>query len=440
MGMSKVTDELKKLVKPTLRPEDTVEDNWNQDKFKNKDIQSDKEWVELLWIWDKETEKRYLMTPTVKDQFLLEEDWPYYLCYEDDEFPVTILDGKKDLLSPYSFSEIRPIWDHINERDRVRSASLIHIKRAIPKYIGTKANTRAQVAKFMNSKSDEYTEMNNPQALMLAPVANNPPELQVWDAQLKDDLMNISGLFEFQANSIANTATEASLIQGRADVRKKKRTTEVEHFVVTCLAKLGMLCQQFQDESVAIAIDSEDQDTSWLNLNKEQIQGDFRYEIEPGIMEYKNEALQKQQVLKYAEIMKGNPHVDQRKLAVALSKVFDFSSQDILLPLDQLPKPPPPEPTITFKPIDLMEIPVAVDQIAIVNAAMEQNGVQIPQIGQPQPGSPLPQAPAAHPQPPQHGNPFKINEVHPMGGKVPLPPVEGHQVVQPASEANTNGL
>ena len=426
MNMSKIPEEMKAKIKPTLRPED-IKDDYDFSSKVEKDRQSEKEWVELLWIWCRETEKRYLMTPSIPGEYLLEEEWPYHIEFEDDPFPVTILDGKTDINSPYSFSEIRPIWAHIQERNRVRGTALVHMKRSIPKYIGTKANTRAQMSKLMNARSDEYTEVNNPDAIRLAPVAELPIELYKWDEVLKNDILNVSSLFEFQNDSIANTATEASLIEGRSSVRKRKRTQEIEKFVVAVLAKVGMLCQQFQDQAVAVEI-TQDNNTDWLMLSKEQIEGEFRYEMEPGIMEYKNEALRKQQILKFSELMQGNPNVNQRKLAESLAKVFDLKAEDILLPPDQVPVPSS-EPKIGIKDLDLMTIPDPSVQSAIVQAALQQNDVQ---MQQPQPGAP--------PQLDMMGGQDMPQDIEPMGGKVPLPPVLGQQEVQGASMENTNYL
>src|SRR5690606_30951629 len=101
---------------------------------------------------------------------------------------------------------IRPLWDHIVERNRLRTAFNIHMKRSLPKYIYKKgAGTRSQISKFFNSRSDEATELNNPEQLLVAPTAPMPPELYNWDKLLEEDFLNISSLSEYRNEALADT-------------------------------------------------------------------------------------------------------------------------------------------------------------------------------------------------------------------------------------------
>lgn len=439
MGIQEIPLELREKVKPTLRPNEADDEDMTA-KTAEEDLRSDKEWVEMLTIWDKENMMKRLLCPQVKDEFMYVGDWPYEMKFRNDPFPITILDGKTDFQTPYTFSEIRPIWDHIQERDRLRTASLIHIKRAIPKYMYSKgAGTRAQVSKLMNSRTDEATELNDPNQIMLAPVTQNPPEYQAWDMTMKNDIDNVSSMAEFQNQSLADTATEASIIEGRGVVRKKARSQKFEQFVVTCAGKLAQICQQFQDKAIATKIANGNGDTRWLHISKDDIQGDFDYVIEPGTMEYKNDALQKQQTLKFAELMSQNPSVNQQWLARQLCKVFDKDPTEALLTPQQMQaNQPPPEPTLRFKSIDLREVASPAAQAEIVDTAMTQNGMKPP------PQNPMINPGSAPPMPPMPGGSSGINHGvanglindlgGPKGGKVPLGPNAGQAEIQPASE------
>ncbi len=434
MGIQEIPEDYKKKVKPSLRPDEPDDDDLTK-RSADQDIRSDKEWVELLTIWDKENEMKRLICPQVKDEFAYTGAWPYEMKFRGDPYPITILDGKQDFQTPYTFSEIRPLWDHIQEINRLRTASLIHIKRAIPKYMFNKATgTRAQISKLMNSRSDEATELNDPSGLMLAPITQNPPEYENWNGVMRNDLDNISSMAEFQNQSLADTATEASIIEGRGVVRKKARSQKFEQFVTACAGKLGQICQQFQDSAIATKIAVGNNDTRWLHLTKDDIHGDFDYTIEPGTMEYKNDALQKQQTLKFAELMAQNPAVNQQWLAKELCKVFNKNPEEALLTQDQMAaNAPKPEPTLKFKSIDLREVASPAAQAEIVDTAMTQNGMQPPQ-------NPM-QGPMAPGGTPNINGMSKgslngdINDLGgPRGGKVPLGPVVGQAQTQPASE------
>lgn len=419
LGMSEIPQDLKDKVKPNLRPDQTSEDAEMYYTLA-RDNKSDSEWVELLTIWDKEHELKIIISPQYKDEPLAVSRWPYEMDYEEDPFPVTIYDGKRDFMSPYTFSEFRPVWDHILEINRVRTAFLIHMKRSLPKYMYNKATgTRAQMSKLMSSRSDEASELNNPEGLKIVPTAPMPQELFAWEQMLQKDIENVSSLYEYQGENNANTATEASIVQSHADVRKTAKSNRFQKFVTTCLGKMGQLCQQFQDEKVAISIANGQGDTHWLHVSKEEIQGEFAFEMEPGTIEYHNEMMERQQVLQYAQMMANNPNVDQRKMAIKITEAFGFHPDDILMSQQQMQQnQKPPEPTIKFAPINITDIPAALAQAEIVKAAMQQNQV-----------ADDPNAPA---ELGEHMGGVQ-DLVAPKGGKVPLAPVSGQQMPHPMS-------
>jgi len=144
---------------------------------------------------------------------------------------------------------------------------------------------------------------------------------------------------------------------------------------VKIAGKLAQLCQQNMSQAVAVQI-AGPQGTEWLNVTKEEIQGEFYFDIEPGIMEYENEALRKQQLLKFAEITNGDPNVNRRNLVGKIAKELDMVPEDVMVPPDQMPQPEPPPPTINFKDLDPQSITDSVVMNALVLTACQQAGVQ----------------------------------------------------------------
>lgn len=415
-NMNEIPQELRDRVKPTVRPEDMAKNDMNVE-YKDKDVASDSEWVELEWIWCKESGKRYLMTPSVQNEFLLVTDWPFELNFEGDSFPVTILDSINDNRYPYSWSEFRPAMEHIRELNRIRSNVQAHVKTGQPKYGFVKgALTRAQAAKWANAKPDELIEMQNPDGVKQMPIAEFSPELYKWNEQVESDLIKLTGLVEYESSPQADTATEASIIEGRSQVRKRDRSRKFERFVTANLTKLGQLCQQFQNVKVAVEINGPEGKT-WRQVGREEIRGDFNFDMEPGVMEFKNEALRKQQLLKFTEIMAGNPHVDQRELAEELAKAFDFSEDKILKEESEM-EAPKPEPMIKFKQIDVATLPDPRVQSMVVMAALEQNGALPQQAPPPEQDDIMEQQ--------NMGSIADEGNASPMGGMMPLPPVEGN--------------
>lgn len=429
MKMEEIPMKIREKVKPTVRPEDKAGDDYKDSR--DRAVSSDLEWVELEWFWCRESEKRYLLTPALPNEILLTTDWPYTVNYENDPFPITIMDSVTDQRYPYSFSEFRPAMEHIRELNRLRTNTAYHVKASQPKFIYNKQSmTRSQASKLANARPDEMVEVNNLDGIRQAPNAVFPSETFQWNGQIESDLIKLTGLVEYEGAPSGGTATEASIIEGRSQVRKRARSGQFERFVVSTLVKLGQLCQQYQSEATIVEILGP-KGKSWRRVSKEDIQGDFAFDYEPGIMEFKNEALRKQQLLRFAEIMGPNAHVDQRALATELTKAFDLSPEKLLRPEQEMQQPAP-EPTIKFKPIDMMLIPDPQVQAAIVHAALQQNSVS---TGAPQGG---PEQEVGGPPAGVLGTNMPSPESEmvgvPQGGKVPLAPVDGLAATQPMSE------
>jgi hypothetical protein len=183
-----------------------------------------------------------------------------------------------------------------------------------------------------------------------------------------------------QNDSVANTATEASLIASRGNIRNNAKRMAVENFVATIGAKLGGLCQQFMSQSIAVKIKNptNPRELAWLDVDREMIQGEFNYDVRPGAIEQQNEGLRRQQTLKFAELMAANKYTNQRWLAEELAKDFDKDPTQALLSEEDvqaqeasnLPEKPPIQ-IDKIKP----EMLDPMTQAAIVEAALKQNGV-----------------------------------------------------------------
>jgi len=167
LASPKFTDKAKKKVKPQSYPVDSAEEkNW----LGREDVYSEKEWVQIFTIWDKDTRKIFVVTRGYKGFVNSDDDqgqdWPYEIDYKSDPYPFAILDAKRDRMTPYTWSEFKAYEAQMIEMNRIRSAIQIHVKRTLPKYIYTEAfGDRHQVAKVVNARSDEAVKVNNLDAM-----------------------------------------------------------------------------------------------------------------------------------------------------------------------------------------------------------------------------------------------------------------------------------
>lgn len=414
----------------------------------------DDEWVVIDKIYDLVNEK-VLMLPRgegVKD-FIDVKDWPWFFEVENDRFPITILEGKPDASSPYTMSEFKAFWPQIQERNKLRTILQSHVRRNAPGWVGKKGvNDEDQIDKFLKSMIGEYTDLNDPTAIIAKPLPVLPKELFAFDSQVGDDLVNTSGFYEYSNDSIADTATEASLLSARGNIRKTERKQVFENFVARIGGKINQLDQQFmdQDREVEIADPQNPREMIFVSATPEQIQGEFAYSVKPGVMQQKDEGLERQQKLKFMELMAGNPHVDQRAMAEDACEVFNFDPNRILRPAKEVQaeqeaaaqanQPPPKEqkPTLQFSDIKWETLPPEI-QAQVLHAAYAQNGIADDGSfnGQGVQGGPAPGAPGAgggEGLPPDLGSIMPGAEMNQAPAPLPgaMPPPENP--VQPASE------
>jgi len=411
----KFTEKAKKFLKPQYYPKEQEERERDGERewMGREPNSSDKEWIKIVTIWDKENRKKYVVTQGYSYFLNTDdedgEDWPYEIDYKEDPFPICIHDAKTDFCSPYTWSEFKAGEPQIREMNRIRAAIQVHVKRSLPKYVYTgAAGSRSKINKLMMARSDEATELDNIDAIKAFETAPIPPQLFEFNSMSRDDLTNVMGTSEYQNNSIADTATEAQIMEGRGQARKSQRSRQWEQYVVEIFAKLAQLCQQNMSEELAVQIAGPN-GIEWMTVTPEEIQGEFYYDIEPGIMEYKNEALRKSQLLKFLELTNGDPHANRRALIMKVAQEFDLDPTEVVTPEEEMPQGEPAKPNLKFDNIDPATIQDATVLNALIIAALTQNGVQIsPELAAAAQGMP--------PPPPQPGEPQAD-----LGGAPPTP-------------------
>lgn len=355
--------------------------------FKNEPkIGTENEWVVVYKIWDIENEECRLLYEgqDVKD-YLYVKPWPYDFEVGNDRFPITLLEGKPSTENNYTMAEFRAFWTQVMERNRVRTTLQSHARRIHPGWLNKKGsgNTEKELENFANSKIGEVATVTNPEGIIAKPHPEIPLDLYKYDSMARDDLQNTAASLDSQNETIANTATEASLQAASGNVRSIRKRQQFESFVATVGAKVGGLCQQFMDKAIAVKIKNptNPRELSWLELSKEQIQGEFNYLVKPGVMQHRDEGLHRQQVLKFAELMSNNPYVRQDVLAREIAKANEIDPDELLktqAEVDQENAQKQPEkPPLRFKDIDPAALPPQ-DQHVIVDAALKQNGVMPP--------------------------------------------------------------
>lgn len=385
-----VTKEMRKRIRGRSLPSDLVRQP-NGDSRSS----SEKNWVILWRIYDVEHDMTYLLPDGEAIDFFVEEkSWPWEFSVGDDRFPLTVLEAKLDAENPYSFSSFIAYWGQIMERNKLRTIIQSNVRRFAPGWLAKKGMMdEEQKQKFVNAKIAEYVETNqDPKGIVTRPMPSLGREFFEHGQIVEADLNATSSLAEFRGDEQGNdTATEASLRDAKANIRKGEAKSDFQDFLATAFGKMGQLCQQHLTLEVAVRIKQPNgpKDYSWIKANGENIQGDFSLDVQPGADDKETEGLFRQQTVKTVEIMSKNPWANQKKLAVMAAKALGKQPEDILktqqeydaeqasiqaaqkAELDAKAKPP-----ISFAPVKLETLSPEI-QALVIFAAMKQNGVDM---------------------------------------------------------------
>lgn len=373
-------------LKATVRPEDTPDDNpYTRDK---RSTPSDPDWISYWEVWDRSKMQRLLVHESCDGYLNANDDfsWPFEMEYKDDPFPITILHAKEDPFGPMSISEFRPIEDQIWERVRLRSVQGAIARRSAPKYVFEKgAATKDQLNKLQKSDLLSMNEVQSIGKIQLLPAPEIPQAFYQWDGQIAEDLGNASGFSEFENNRLANTATEASIAEGRSNMRREERTRKIENFVVAVLSKVLMLTQQLQNRETTFIIDPENLlqgAPEVFNVTKEQIQGEFELEMIAGSMEHVNVESLKRDLLKFLEIAAQSGEANIPTILTELAKLLNLDPQQVLITPEQKQQQMDAnkDPAVAFDKIKFDQLG-PLDQRRLIEKGYQDAGIQPLQAG-----------------------------------------------------------
>jgi len=362
---------MKRKVKPQARPKD-VSESYEQ-AMSSKEMDNDLAWVVVYEVWDRLRMRRYHITPDV-DDYLLDDEWPHHLELRDDPYPIQVLRAQTDPFSPLSFSEFQAYESQIEERDRLRTLTMYVMKRMIPKLLANESVDDEELQRFQDADPNEVVKMKNPAAIQNAPDIKIPPDFFNWDTTLSGDLSKISGLNEFEQQLVEKTATESQIDASKQSVRKSKRNADFESFVADSFGKMLQLGRQYQNRQIVTQIPGVES-PEFLELTKEQIQGEFDVRVEPGSMEHVNEMLRQRSLIKFSEVYGQHPLVNQRYIIREAAKIHKLDpDQAIITEEQQQQQSEDAEPTVDFEKIKLEDMDPA-SKREIIQLALKQHGL-----------------------------------------------------------------
>lgn len=181
------------------------------------------------------------------------------------------------------------------------------------------------------------------------------PEWYNQTAMILDDINMVSGVSEYARGNmpeIKRTATEAGLIQDAANARSADKLFKVEQGMARVAEQMIRLTQMFMDtEDVAKVVD-DNQVVAWVQYSRQNLKGDFAFEVEAGSSQPQNESFKRQSALQLLDVLSGSFGTgllnEQKVLEHVMRNGFGIkNAQEFLGP--GMP-PPMPEPGMEEMP------------------------------------------------------------------------------------------
>jgi hypothetical protein len=322
-----------------------------------------REIVELVEGWemyDKKTRRLRVIVPG-HDKFLRNEKWEGALD-NIEGLPVEILYFNENPDSALPVSDVntyRPMQDELN---KTRSMNMDHVDRiSRRRYVGNSTKLPdEELRKITHGGNGAVALVDGSTENVLEPVkdANVSQDIYIQSNLLKASIRQMAGLSQAEALDPkgADSATEAGLINLSSTGIRSDQQGQYEDFNVRLSRKLSMILQKTLDK-VEIPLDevqfqqfvqqerrgTETKITKitgmegaiilqpWLDLSKEDIQGEYIFDIEMGSTQPVNEETRKRDFKELAAVMQGNPWIRDREATRLGLEIFKMPDPDSLI-------------------------------------------------------------------------------------------------------------
>lgn len=203
----------------------------------------------------------------------------------------------------YPMGDLEAIEPLIDELNKTRSISIAVRKKFARKYLyhaGAFDSTGRQalesdVDNTFVPVANEHIPLG--EVVVALPQTQVAPELFQHSDTVEKDIGDVSGVSEYQRGQVPETrrtATEASIISDSVNARSADKLAQVEVAVSRTARRIVQLQQQFMSQTQVARISGPDGAIYWIPYDKDDIKGEFDFDVEAGSTQPMNETVRRQ--------------------------------------------------------------------------------------------------------------------------------------------------
>ena len=270
---------------------------------KTKDEIGDGGFDRIVEIWDQENQRFKVWAESIQD-FLQDIDNPYKGILEGMPFVVlqyTLTPGNLTGLS-----DMAAALPQMEELRHIRTQQAIHVRKSSRKY---RASTnvysdKEQMDNLMNNDDGTIIHADDKD---VGPIPDAPFSFDFdrLERSIKSDYNTIVAQGELQrgAEGSADSATEASILQQNSMKRESYELELTEEFYAEVTRKLFQLLKAFMPGTIARKIAGEGAETTWQQIQRSDIQGEYLIEIIPGTSVRTTDAIHQQRLIQFLQVV-----------------------------------------------------------------------------------------------------------------------------------------
>lgn len=329
-----------------------------------------KGYVELYEFYDRVN--KWMIVFSLSDQQTL------FRYIEQIECPIRQLSNYRIPNSPYHMGEMEQIAGLQSELNKTRSQMVTHRRRNVLKWmVKENALDEAGLAALRSGKINDIIPIkmaNVPFSEVLAPVDIRPLAADTYNVSeiIRNDVNEVTGVNEYLrggGNSAARTATEASIIEGSANVRTRHKLNQVERTLrdigqlllniisdvlpLTSFEEMKMYITGAEAERLNRAFGNEDINTDiLLTPTPETFTGKYVVFVEKGSTELRSPQADERRYKEMAQIVtSAAPMLAQLGVTMNVKRVYELwfeaagiKDVDAMFEPPQQPQAPPGMP------------------------------------------------------------------------------------------------